>query len=223
MSNINYFLTFIFQIMNKFFRISTVFAIAGIAMFTGCKSAMTLTTTQSGAGFYLDGAGTVFVNWGDGTPVDKYTIGNEAIHCGHAYTTAAARTIFIAGGNVTSLQCFDTQLTALDVSKNMQLTWLELRNNQLSVLDVSKNTTLHGLDCIQNQLTVLDVSNNTALTWLEIQNNLFDAAALNAMFETLHGNPGTKTIRIADNPGTSTCNQAIATGKGWTVDTTTVY
>jgi hypothetical protein len=79
-------------------------------------------------------------------------------------------------------------------------------------------------------LTALDVSANTALTKLSVQANLFTAAALNALFGTLHSNPGEKTIYIRNNPrsgsvgsGTSDCDQNIAESRYWTVDTTVPY
>jgi hypothetical protein len=71
------------------------------------------------------------------------------------------------------------------------------------------------------------VSANTALTELRVQANLFTAAALDALFGTLHSNPGAKTIYIRNNPrsgtdvnkGTSDCDPSIAITKGWTVNT----
>jgi hypothetical protein len=60
-----------------------------------------------------------------------------------------------------------------------------------------------------------------------VQSNLFTATALDALFNTLNSNPGTKTIYIANNPrsgtdvnkGTSDCDPSIAINNGWTVDT----
>ena len=82
---------------------------------------------------------------------------------------------------LTQLDCYENQLTSLDVSKNTVLTWLSCDNNQLTSLDVSKNTALMGLTCGGNQLTLLDVSKNTALenlycnynqlTSLDVSNN----------------------------------------------------
>lgn len=43
------------------------------------------------------------------------------------------------------LLCFKNRLTALDVSKNTALTYLDCSNNQLTSLDISKNTQLHTL------------------------------------------------------------------------------
>ena len=69
------------------------------------------------------------------------------------------------------LDCYGNQLTSLDVSKNTALTYLEWGRNQLTKLDVSKNTVLTTLYCWDNQLTKLDVSKNTALTDLACYNN----------------------------------------------------
>jgi hypothetical protein len=55
---------------------------------------------------------------------------------------------------------------------------------------------------------------------------MFDADALNALFNTLHSNSGSKTIYIHNNPketatGTNGCTKGIATGKGWVVNAST--
>ena len=72
---------------------------------------------------------------------------------------------------LTELYCHYNQLTSLDMSKNTALTSLNCRNNQLTSLDVSKNTALELLDCLYNQLTALDVSKNTILKQLLCNNN----------------------------------------------------
>jgi hypothetical protein len=68
------------------------------------------------------------------------------------------------------------------------------------------------------------MSANTALTDLRVQSNQFTATALNALFGTLHSNPGAKTVYIYNNPknngaGTSDCTPSIAESRYWTVDT----
>ena len=72
---------------------------------------------------------------------------------------------------LTDLDCWDNQLTALDVSKNTALTDLACGGNQLTVLDVSNNTALKYLSCSSNDLTALDVTSNTALTSLYCYSN----------------------------------------------------
>jgi len=115
------------------------------------------------------------------------------------------------------LYCEDNQLTSLDVSKNTVLLQLKCWNNQLTSLDVSKNTTLVWLACMNNKLTSLDVSGNKMLNQVSCNNNKLNAAALNALFETLYNNSEYKVIYIGDNPGTDDCDRSIATKKGWTV------
>jgi hypothetical protein len=122
---------------------------------------------------------------------------------------------------LTYLSCNGNSLTAIDVSKNTALTELYCGFNDITALDVSKNAALMHLRCGDNGLTALDVSRNTALTRLYCQRNRLDAAGLDALFGTLHGNPGVKTVYIKGNPGAGTCTQSIATAKGWTVDTAT--
>ncbi|MBX4262757.1 Ig-like domain-containing protein [Clostridium estertheticum] len=73
--------------------------------------------------------------------------------------------------SLTDLNCFNTGLTTIDVSKNTALTFLDLYANNLTTLNVSKNTALTHLDCMANKLTSLDVSKNIALTYLSCQTN----------------------------------------------------
>ena len=72
---------------------------------------------------------------------------------------------------LTTLECFNNQLTSLDVSNNTALTHLYCGINPLTTLDVSQNTALIVLRCGTNQLTSLDVSNNTALIELRCEAN----------------------------------------------------
>ena len=117
---------------------------------------------------------------------------------------------------LTDLYCDTNQLTDLDVSKNTTLTDLYCYTNQLKDLDVSKNTMLTYLHCGSNQLMNLDVTKNTKLTYLYCSYNLLSKDALDALFGTLHSNIiDRKALSINDNPGTDSCDQSIATDKGW--------
>ena len=69
------------------------------------------------------------------------------------------------------LNCFDNQLTSLDISQNTNLKILYCDYNQLTSLDLSKNTDLEELDCTYNQLTSLDLSQNTVLEILSCYDN----------------------------------------------------
>ena len=88
--------------------------------------------------------------------LNDYTITNQQI---------------VIRGNVTALDCYGNQLTALDVSNNTALTKLVCVWNQLTNLNVSGCTALTSLNCRYNQLTALDVSSCTALKTLTCDNN----------------------------------------------------
>jgi hypothetical protein len=164
---------------------------------------------------------------------------NTALTTLYCHNNLLAALDVSANTALTSLQCNNNQLAALDVSENTLLTTLYCNNNpldtldisnntalvnlycfgnQLTALDVSLHTALRDLRCYSNQLTALDVSANPALTILQVQNNQLSQSALEALFGTLHSNPGTKTITIGGNSGAATCDRTIATNKGWTVN-----
>ena len=189
-------------------------------------SKMTMTTAKMGTvGFEIGGSGKIVIDWGDGTPTENYILSSNLLLL-HDYSITTYRTITIYGENITYFNCilswtpffsFDNQFTSLDVSNNTNLIELLCGNNFLSELDVSKNTALTSLQFNGNQISSLDLSNNTLLTILLCQNNRFTSSALNVLFETLHGNAGSKVIYINGNPGTATCDESIATNKGWVV------
>ena len=73
--------------------------------------------------------------------------------------------------NLTELNCYDNQLTALDLRQNTALTSLNCGSNQLESLDVTQNTRLVTLECFDNRLTALDLRQNTALEEVECSDN----------------------------------------------------
>lgn len=64
------------------------------------------------------------------------------------------------------LECPYLGLTELDVSHNLELTYLFCQNNKLTTLDLSKNEALFQLDCHDNQLTSLNISSKQKLCWI---------------------------------------------------------
>ena len=65
------------------------------------------------------------------------------------------------------LDCYNNQLTSLDVSNNPLLEYLHCGNNHLTTLNVNSNPLLKTLWCGGNQLTALDVSNHPKLIRLD--------------------------------------------------------
>ncbi len=88
------------------------------------------------------------------------------------------------------LRCYRNKLTSLNVSKNTVLTNLSCYSNKLTSLDVSKNTDLLNLSCHWNKLTSLDVSKNNALTYLSCSGNSFDCDALKRKYGIVIENKG---------------------------------
>jgi Leucine-rich repeat (LRR) protein len=142
------------------------------------ENAMTLTLTPKYAvSFRLAGAGSVVINWGDGSPAETYDLYkyNEDrepdFHRRFETQPNTSVTITIIGENVTHLNCTFNELTSLDVSKNPKLTFLDCSTNKLTNLDVGKNPGLTHLNCSNNQLTQLDISRNTFLETLYCSSN----------------------------------------------------
>ncbi len=69
--------------------------------------------------------------------------------------------------NLTKLFCSHNQISSLDVSQNIKLKELRCFDNQLSSLDIRRNVNLTELSCGYNQLSILDVSQNVNLTTLD--------------------------------------------------------
>ena len=69
------------------------------------------------------------------------------------------------------LNCNSNKITALDLSKNINLKYLNVSYNQLTELIIGENTALTELYCQYNNLAELDVSANTALVELYCQGN----------------------------------------------------
>jgi Leucine-rich repeat (LRR) protein len=87
----------------------------------------------------------------------------------------------IISGFITSLDCDGNSLTALDVSKDLKLSYLDCGNNSLNTLDVSHNVNLDTLFCFDNTFTTLDVSQNTNLAYLDCRDNSLDSLDCSGM------------------------------------------
>ena len=67
-------------------------------------------------------------------------------------------------------ECYDNQLTTLNITNCIGLKYLSCYNNKLGTLDLSNNP-IKDLRCYNNQLTSLDISNNPELEILICYNN----------------------------------------------------
>ncbi|MBQ6944392.1 MAG: leucine-rich repeat domain-containing protein, partial [Ruminococcus sp.] len=83
------------------------------------------------------------------------------------------------------LNCYNNQISKLDLSMLTELESLDCSDNALTQLDVSHLSELHYLDCSKNALTELDVSANVQLTSLECQSNQLTVLDVSTL-EVLH-------------------------------------
>ena len=127
--------------------------------------------------------------------------------------------------NLAIFQCYDNQLTYVDISKNTKLEQLILTRNKLEELDVSKNIALWRIACGWNQLTTLDLRNNINLKELSCNVNFIKGADMDALINslpsrTLDGTNLLKVIRPLEADEHNVCTKrqvASAKAKGWTV------
>jgi Leucine-rich repeat (LRR) protein len=120
---------------------------------------------------------------------------------------------------LSTLYCEYNFLLELNLQHNTALMYLNCVKNQLANLDVGNNTMLQTLNIGENQIANLDVS-STKLELLDCTYNLFDASALNRLFEGL---PTEKyayyqIVFIRGNSGSDECDRSIATKKSWEVN-----
>jgi len=117
------------------------------------------------------------------------------------------------------LECYNNNLTSLDLSKNTALTYLDCTNNNLTSLDVSNNTALTELYCYDNNLESLDVSNNTALENLYCHNNNLTSLDVrnNPLLVDLYCDDSVHIIREDSDIETTTTDDTTTT----TTETTT--
>lgn len=92
--------------------------------------------------------------------------------------------------NITSLLCYNNNLTSIDISNNTLLTNLHCGGNQLSSLDLSNNLSIESIDCGVNLLTNLNTSLNTNLKYLVCSYNQISSLDLsnNTLLDSLYCN-----------------------------------
>lgn len=79
-----------------------------------------------------------------------------------------------------NLNCADTQVNSLDVTNNPKLEKLYCSGTQIDSLNVSNNPKLIHLECNDTEISSLDVTNNPDLTRILCQNTNIDALDLSS-------------------------------------------
>ena len=73
--------------------------------------------------------------------------------------------------NLAELDLTENELTNIDLTKNLFLTYLSLRENQIENIDLSKNENLNTLYIDSNKLTNINLDDNKLLTDIDLSNN----------------------------------------------------
>lgn len=140
------------------------------------------------------------------------------------------------------LSCTSSQLTSLDLSANTLLTTLYVGSNDLTQLDLTANGWLETVTCSDNQLTGLDLDGLPNLKKVTCHTNplttltVHPTGALNylscgtcslsttvlddlfAQLPTLATASTSQNLLFANNPGSETCQPAVAVAKNWTLE-----
>ena len=100
---------------------------------------------------------------------------------------------------LTSLTIRDTKISAIDLSKNTELTSISVYNNKsLTSIDLSKNTKIKTLSVSSNTLDSLDVSKNTELTEISASYNNLSSIDLSQNTELKRINISNNTLDSLD-------------------------
>lgn len=101
------------------------------------------------------------------------------------------------------LECANTCIMELDISKNTDLRELGCGNTRVTSLDVSKNKKLSFLWSINSNLAFLDISNNNLLNEIGCYGNIYDLGLIYESFD-LSNIPGFDVSRASNWVG-ATC------------------
>ena len=125
----------------------------------------------------MNAAGTVKVDWGDGTLSEQTAAGAyDGWDNGLEFTGTPSGIVKIYGEGVNYFQAFTKYtddaivggITSVDLSNATAITELDLHQNSLSSVDLSKLTALTSLMIGVNEFESIDLSANTELTMLDI-------------------------------------------------------
>ncbi len=116
---------------------------------------------------------------------------------------------------LTYLDCNTNLLTSLNVTQNIALTLIACQDNQLTSIDVSQNTAVNLFFCFNNQIGSLDLTQNSALTFLDCSSNQLTCFNIKGGNNNINGN----NFDATNNPNL-TCievDDPSLTGLIWTV------
>jgi len=107
--------------------------------------------------------------------------------------------------SLTKLDCYNNNLTSLNLSQNQFLTYLQCHSNNINSIDVSQNILLSSIMCEYNNLTTIDLSQNINLETVNIDYNQLTELDLTSnsaliMLTASHNNLTCLNIKNGNNP-----------------------
>jgi hypothetical protein len=116
------------------------------------------------------------------------------------------------------LNCSTNSFFELDIRTCTSLIEVDASGNQLNTVLLSGLNTLNTVTFEGNDITSLDITNNNNLSSINV--GYCNFTDLDALFTQLPDRTSLTQGYIAayHNPGTGTCNTAIATSKNWSVN-----
>ena len=141
----------------------------------------------------------IFIDWGDGVPVETVEINDSLTVFGQATMkpttvtgTPKGGTIKIYANDILYFGADEQELTTLDVSAATRLGVIKVPTNNLSELDLTNNTELYYVYAEENNLSALDVTKAPSLIYLTAQKNKISSIDLSK-------NPDLGNLNIGDN------------------------
>ena len=173
---------------------------------------ITLSTTKTDAIELMVGCATghkIFIDWGDGAPVETVEINDSLTVFGQAtmkpttITGTPKGTIKVYGSDILYFGADEQELTALDVTAATRLGVLKVPTNKLEKLDVTNNAELYYIYAEENNLSKLDVTNCSKLFWLTAKGNNLASIDLTACPDLYNLDLSTNQLSTID---LSNCN-----------------
>jgi hypothetical protein len=162
--------------MNKIYSAAIVAAMLLTTTSLTAQTQEVVLTTSRTAGQTMSfntNAGTIRVDWGDGTTQNFTSDGTTAIN-----GTLKGSTVKIDGEQLTSIDCSDCDLTGIDITGASDLQRLYCAKNALSAITLTSNPMLAELDCSDNQISRLNFPTGSNLVYLDCSNNQITSLSL---------------------------------------------
>lgn len=105
----------------------------------------------------------------------------HTLYLGYSFITSLEGISYFV--NLRRLDVYNSQLSELDLTQNINLEYLYCQENQLTILNVSGLSNLIEVDCSSNQISVLDIQDSSMLKVLMCQYNLIEELNTNNLFE----------------------------------------